>query len=52
VVKLPTGTGAKVARQVDFRGRPRGSAIPVKDDSFELSMKAFAPASFELLTFG
>jgi hypothetical protein len=52
VVKLPSGTGTKAARPVDLRGRPRGSAIPVRDDSFEVSMKAFAPASFELLTVG
>jgi alpha-mannosidase len=49
VVKLPSGTAAKAARQVDFRGRPRGSAIPIKNDSFEVPIRAFAPASFELL---
>jgi alpha-mannosidase len=52
VVKLPSGTAAKTAQQVDLRGRRRGFAIPVKNDSFEVSMKAFAPASFELLTVG
>ena len=52
VVKLPSGTAAKTARQVDLRGRPRDSAIQVKNDSFAASIKPFAPASFELLTVG
>jgi len=49
VVKLPSGAAAKAAQPVDLRGRPSGRAIPVRNDSFELSIKAFAPASFELL---
>jgi hypothetical protein len=49
VVKLPSGAAAKAAQPVDLRGRPSGRAIPVRNDTFELSIKAFAPASFELL---
>jgi hypothetical protein len=52
VVKVPSGTAAKTAQEVDFRGRPRGLAIPIKNDSFELQLGAFAPASFELLALG
>jgi alpha-mannosidase len=52
VVKLPSGTAAKAAQPVDLGGRPRGRAIPVKNDSFELLIKAFAPASFESLALG
>jgi len=52
VLKLPFGTAVKAAQPVDLRGRPGGSAIPVKNDSFEVLMKAFAPASFELLRLG
>ena len=52
VVRLPSSTAAKTAQPVDLRGRPRGLAIPVKNDSFEVQLRAFAPASFELLTLG
>jgi hypothetical protein len=52
VVKLPSGSAAKAAQPVDLRGRPRARAIPVKNDSFEVQLRAFAPASFELLTLG
>ncbi|HEX8880081.1 MAG TPA: hypothetical protein VF749_08635 [Candidatus Acidoferrum sp.] len=52
VVKLPSGTAAKTAQPVDLRGRPRGLAIPTKNDSFEVQLRAFAPASFELVSVG
>ena len=51
VVKLPSRTEAKAAQRIDLRGRPRGFAIPVRKDSFEVPIRAFAPASFELLAF-
>lgn len=52
LVKLPSGIGAKTAQEVDFRGRARGLANPIKNDSFEVQLGAFAPASFELLARG
>ena len=52
VVTLPSGTAAKTAHQVDLRGRQRGLAISIKNGSFEVSINAFAPASFQLLELG
>jgi len=43
-VKLPAGA-AKVTG-VDLRGRPHGPAIDVNDGGFDVTLKAFAPASF------
>ena len=47
-VCLPAGLKAKSAQPVDLRGRPSGTALPVKDESFETPLRAFAPASFVL----
>jgi hypothetical protein len=52
VVTLPSGTAAKTAHQVDLRGRQRGLPISIKNGSFEVSINAFAPASFQLLELG
>jgi alpha-mannosidase len=48
LVRLPAGLKAKSVQPVDLRGRPSGAALPVKDNSFETPLRAFAPASFVL----
>ncbi len=48
LVRLPAGLKVKSAQPVDLRGRPSGAALPVKDNSFETPLHAFAPASFVL----
>jgi hypothetical protein len=37
-------------RPVDLRGRPSGKPIAVKDGSFKVEVRAFAPASLVLDT--
>ena len=48
LVRLPAGLKVKSVQPVDLRGRPSGAALPVKDNSFETPLRAFAPASFVL----
>jgi alpha-mannosidase len=45
-VRLPDGMKALTARPVDLRGRPAGEPIPLQGGSFNVPLKAFAPASF------
>ena len=47
-VKLPPGTKATTAQPTDLRGRPSGVAVPIQADAFDVPLKGFAPASFEL----
>ncbi|MBI5384047.1 MAG: hypothetical protein HZA90_05110 [Verrucomicrobia bacterium] len=48
LVRLPGGMKVQSVQPVDLRGRPNGPAIPVKADSFEVPLRAFAPVSFTL----
>ena len=48
LVRLPVGLKVKSVQPVDLRGRTSGAALPVKDNSFETPLRAFAPASFVL----
>jgi len=47
---LHEGTDIKQVRPVDLRGRPSGKPIAVKDGSFKVEVRAFAPASLVLDT--
>jgi hypothetical protein len=44
-VQLPAGLRAQRVQPVDLRGRPLGSPEPVRNQSFNIPMRAFAPAS-------
>jgi hypothetical protein len=45
-VELPAGLRVDSVQPVDLRGRPAGTAIPVKSGRFTARIHAFAPASF------
>ena len=47
-VQLPSGSLARIARPVNLRGDSLGQPIAVQAGSFELALRCFAPASFEL----
>ena len=49
-VHLPDGMAVVQAQPIDLRGQPQGKAILVKDDRFNVEMKAFAPVSLRLET--
>lgn len=44
-VRLPRGLSARQAQPVDLRGRPTGKPLSVEDGRFNLSLRAFAPAT-------
>lgn len=46
IVQLPAGMNVKEAIPVNLRGVPAGKPIKVKNNSFEINLPAFAPASF------
>lgn len=46
IVKLPAGMNVKQAIPVNLRGEPAGKPVKVKNNSFEINLPAFAPASF------
>ncbi|MFA5818741.1 MAG: hypothetical protein WC854_05630 [Bacteroidales bacterium] len=45
-ITLPEGTTFAKAVPVNLRGEKTGNAIPVKDNSFEIEIGAYKPASF------
>ncbi len=47
-VRVPAGLKAKTAAPVDLRGQPLGTAVEIKDGSFTVPLRAFAPASYIL----
>jgi alpha-mannosidase len=46
VISLPTGFDVRSVQPVNLRGEPVGEPIPVNNGAFNISLKAFAPASF------
>ncbi|MCC6124057.1 MAG: hypothetical protein IT426_03780 [Pirellulales bacterium] len=49
-VMLPVGMNAAAMQPVDLRGRPSGNPLPVSDRRFTIPLRAFAPASFVILS--
>ncbi len=47
-VRLPDGMDLKQAQPCDLRGRPQGEPLPVRDDSIDVPLTHFAPASLIL----
>jgi len=47
-IRLPAGMSPRTVVPVDLRGRPRGKPIEVTDRAFNISLAAFAPASFTI----
>ena len=49
-VRLPVGMDVSSVQPVDLRGRPVGTSLPVSNGVFATPLRAFAPASFILLS--
>jgi hypothetical protein len=49
-VSLPAGFNVSSVQPVNLRGEPAGAPVPVKNGTFSVSLKAFAPASFVFKT--
>jgi hypothetical protein len=47
-VRLPLGMSIKQVQPVDLRGRPVGQPIAVRNGSFKIKVRAFAPVSLVL----
>ncbi len=44
-VTLPQGVSAKLVQPVDLRGRPIGKPLPVREGTFRVELRRFAPAT-------
>ncbi|MFV2067813.1 MAG: hypothetical protein ACC645_12635, partial [Pirellulales bacterium] len=48
-VALPVGIDVPSVQPVDMRGRPVGDPLPVRDRTFHIDLKPFAPVSFLIM---